>query len=299
MRQALNEVYIEGILLEKNIETTTWKKDGKDVEALAGKITVEVPLTIDGEEKNLEIEVHMFANKYKKGTTDVSTAYTAIENVKNDFVSAAMTGSKETADKVRISKAQIKMNEYPGKSGEIVSYPRIYGNFVNRVTGNFNPRADFSLEFVLGTFAPVLDKEGVEVEPKQLKVTAVVPGYGDTVDIIPMIATKPNIIDGIETHWEKDNTYKVNGYLMFTSESHVIKEEAAFGDASERVVKRTISDLVIKNGTEAYEGEFAFDIEEVAMALKRRAAALEEKKNAKKATANLPSQNGGRASLGF
>lgn len=297
MRQALNEVYIEGILLEKSIEEVEWTRDGQKITALSGKVVIEVPKVVNGEEKNLEIEVYMFANKFTKNG-DPSKTYTAIENVKNNFITVSMTGDRATADKVR-TKGSIRMNEYPGRTGEIVSYPRIHSNFINKVTGQFNPRADFSLEFVLGTFVPVVDKDGIEVEPKQLKVTAVVPGYNDTVDIIPLIATSPIVVDGIESTWEKDNTYKVNGYLNFTSESKVIKEEAAFGEASERVVKRVVSDLIIKNGTEAYEGEFAFDVNEVAQACARHAAELEEKKSAKKAPSDIPSKNGGRATLGF
>ena len=298
MRQALNEVYIEGILLEKSIEEIEWTRDGQKVPALSGKVVIEVPQVIDGEEKNLEIEVYMFANKYTKATNEPSKTYIAIQNVKDNFVTAAMTGDKATADKVR-TKGSIRMNEYPGRTGEIVSYPRIHANFINKITGQFNPRADFSLEFVLGTFVPVVDKDGIEVEPKQLKVTAVVPGYNDTVDIINLLAVSPTVVDGIESNWEKDNTYKVNGRLFFTAESKVIKEEAAFGEASERVVRRVVSDLIIKNGTEAYEGEFAFDINEVASALARHKAELEEKKNAKKVDTNTPKQSGGRASLGF
>ena len=63
LRQAENTVKIEGILSEIDLQPKTFKRDGKDVEAIGGSITVKVTQKINDQEKELMIPVYMFAAK--------------------------------------------------------------------------------------------------------------------------------------------------------------------------------------------------------------------------------------------
>ena len=58
LRQADNKVKIEGILAEVDIHPSTFKKNGVDVDAIGGKIIVNVTQPINGEEKKLAIRRH-------------------------------------------------------------------------------------------------------------------------------------------------------------------------------------------------------------------------------------------------
>ena len=130
MRQATNQVKIEGILAETDLKYTSFKKNGEDVEAIGGKIKILVNQEVNKVPTALEVPVYMFSSKYtKKGT--VNPSYTSIEKVMNEFVSIAAAGSEAQADRVRITNADIRMNVFPGRDG-IVSEPRIHASFVSK-----------------------------------------------------------------------------------------------------------------------------------------------------------------------
>lgn len=74
---------------------------------------------------------------------------------------------------------------------------------------------------MVSNIAYVVDKEGVEVEPKKIEVTAILPRYGEKVDVIKLVATNPNVIDAIEQYWKTNDTFKANGRLNFTSQTHI------------------------------------------------------------------------------
>lgn len=303
LREAENRVKIEGILSEIDLKYGSFVKDGKPVETIGGVIKVQVDQLINGVPTTLEIPVHMFSTKYtKKGT--INPAFESIEKVMNEYVSipiAATSGVEP--DKVRITSARIDMNEYFGQNGQFISFPRITTSFVARATGTFKPEATFSLEFVVSNIAYAVDKEGVEVEPKKLEVTAIVPRYGEKVDVVKLVATNPNVIDAIEQYWQINETFKANGRLNFTSQTHIETQEVDFGEPIERVVTTSISELVITGGSQnPLEGDFAFDINDIKKALaerKERLNELKEKGKSKKAPAPATSVGIDVNDLGF
>ena len=64
LRQAENTVKIVGILSEIDLKPLTFKKDGRDTEAISGVVYVKVKQMISGEFKELIIPVHCFSSKY-------------------------------------------------------------------------------------------------------------------------------------------------------------------------------------------------------------------------------------------
>ena len=289
LREAENRVKIEGVLSEIDLKYGSFMKDGKPTETIGGVIKVQVDQQIGGVPATLEIPVHMFSTKYtKKGA--INPAYESIEKVMNEYVSipiAATSGVEP--DKVRITSARIDMNEYFGQNGQLISFPRITTSFVARATGAFKPEATFSAEFMVSNIAYATDKEGVEIEPKKVEVTAILPRYGEKVDIIKLVATNPNVIDAIEQYWKPNDTFKANGRLNFTSQTHIETQEVDFGEPTERVVTTSLSELVITGGSQSpLEGDFAFDVNDVKKALaerKERLNALKAKGTNKKAPA--------------
>lgn len=271
LREAENRVKIEGVLSEIDLKYGSFMKDGKPTETIGGVIKVQVDQQIGGVPATLEIPVHMFSTKYtKKGA--INPAYESIEKVMNEYVSipiAATSGVEP--DKVRITSGRIDMNEYFGQNGQLISFPRITTSFVARATGTFKPEATFSAEFMVSNIAYVVDKEGVEVEPKKIEVTAILPRYGEKVDVIKLVATNPNVIDAIEQYWKTNDTFKANGRLNFTSQTHIETQEVDFGEPTERVVTTTLSELVITGGSQSpLEGDFAFDVNDIKKALAER-----------------------------
>ena len=299
-----NSVKIEGILSEIDLETGTYNKDGKTIEKIGGSIKVRVTQVLNGKEVELDIPVYMFAYKLtNKGTSN--PAYASIERVMNEFNSIAAVGL-EKADRVRITGAQIRMNEYYGQNGNLNSYPRINASFVTKITDltKYAPEATFSAVFAIGSMGYETDKDGVE-NPNKFKIRGILPQYGGKVDVVDFYATSPNVISAVSSYWSEKDTVKINGKLNFTSTVEEKMVEVDFGEP--RMERRTVSvsELIITGGTQTpLDGDFAFDEDEINEALKERQAnlaALKEKAKEKESSSkkSAPAAKKGFSDLGF
>lgn len=277
LRQAENSVKIEGILSEIKLEYGSYLKDGKTVENIGGSITVRVNQTINGEEVVNEIPVHMFANKYKNNG-EPNPAFTSIEKIKTTYISlaaAAETGVE--ADRVRITNGDIRMNEYYPTPDKLVSFPRINASFVNRVKKeDCKPEATFLLTFVVGHS----DYEVVNDENTgRYLVQAIVPQYGEKVDVIPLVCASPNVVKAVSSYWQEGDTVKASGKLNFTSKTETTIVEQDFGDPIERTRTINVSELLITGGNQTpLDGDFAYDSDDIRKGLAERKARLEAQK---------------------
>lgn len=298
-----NSVRIEGILSEIDLETGSYIKDGKSIDKIGGSIKVRVTQTLNGEETELDIPVYLFANKLtNKGAAN--PAYASIERVMNEYKSIAAVGI-DAADRIRITGAQIRMNEYYGQNGNLNSYPRINASFVTKITdmSKYAPEATFSAIFAIGSMGYETDKDGVEI-PNRYKIRGIMPQYGGSVDVIDFFATSPNVIDAVSSYWGQGDTVKINGKLNFTSKTEEKMVEVDFGEP--RIERKTISvsELIITGGSQTpLEGDFAFDMDEIHNALEDRQARLAEQKAKQKAreakTAPKTTAKKTMADLGF
>ena len=304
LRQAENRCKIEGILAEIDIKPGHFEKNGKQVESIGGSIIVKVTQKISGEEKELAIPVHMFASKLtNKGTPN--PAYDSIQKIMNEYTSIAASDSgEEGADRIRITNASVRMNEYYSQDGRLISFPRINASFVQRITKNdCKPEATFTAEFVVANKSEEVDRNGEATG--RYKIDAIVPQYGGKVDVVPMYAQSPGVISAVSTYWEVGDTVKANGRLDFSATTETILEEVDFGEPIEKTRTINRSDLIITGGSqEPLEGDFAFDNTEIQNALADRKARLEKQKDrdmSRAATRQTPAQSAknGFTDLGF
>lgn len=301
LRQAENTVKIEGILSEIDLQPKTFKRNGKDVEAIGGSITVKVTQKINDQEKELMIPVYMFAAKLTNAGKP-NPAYESIKTVKDSFNSIASTGSEEAADRIRITRGQIRMNEWYAADGHLNSFPRVNASFVTRIAKNeCKPEATFIMQFAVGNAAEEIKND----EPTgRYKITALLPQYGGKVDVIPLYAEADGVISAISTYWGTGDTVRANGRLDFSSTTEVTYEEVDFGEPVEKVRTINKSDLIITGGSqEPFEGEFAYAEDELNAALAERKVRLEaqkEKDMSRAHAAPAPQKSGsGFADLGF
>ena len=300
LRQAENRVKIEGILSEINLKYGSYQKNGRTVDNIGGDIKVLVKQEINGEQKDFIIPVYMFANKYTNAGKP-NPAYTSIETVMREYISIAARGSEATADKIRITNGDIRMNEYYNAQGNLVSFPRVNASFVNKATGEFRPEASWSLEFAVSSMDFVTDADGVEVEPRKLRIKILVPQYGGRLDTMELYATNPRVIDAISSYWETQKTYSAKGRLNFTSVTTQVIEEMDFGEPEIHVRTTTVSELIVTKGTQSpLEDDMAFAPADLAEALKEHKAELESKKEkTNNKTKNTPAPAGASANEDF
>ena len=297
LKQAENSVKIEGILSEIDLKTGSTVKNGKTIEYIGGSIKVRVTQVLNGKNVDLDIPVFMFSNKLKNDGNP-NPAYASIERVMNEYVSIA-AGGIDAADRVRITNANIRMNEYYGQGGQLNSYPRINASFVTKVTdlSKFNPEATFSTVFMIAAMGYETDKDGVQKE-NRFKIRGILPQYGGKVDVVDFYATTPSVISAVSSYWSEKDTVKVNGKLNFTSVVEEKMVEVDFGEP--RMERRTVSvsELIITGGTQTpLDGDFAFDEDEINDALKARQAYLAELKE--KAKDKEPKKAAAPAKKGF
>lgn len=304
LRQAENRVKIEGILAEVNIAPGSFNKNGQTVESIGGSITVKVVQKISGEEKELAIPVHMFASKLTNAGKP-NPAYDSIKKIMDEYTSiAASDNGEDGADRIRITSGSVRMNEYYSQDGRLISFPRVNASFVQRINkSDCKPEATYTAEFVVANKSEEIDKNG---EPTgRYRIDAIIPQYGGKVDVVPMFAQSPGVINAVSTYWEIGDTVKANGRLDFSATTETIIEEVDFGEPIEKTRTINRSDLIITGGSQtALEGDFAFDNAEIQTALADRKLRLEKQKErdmSRAATRQTPAQTAknGFADLGF
>ena len=279
LRQAENKVRIEGILSEINLKYGSYVKNGMTIDNIGGNIKVLVHQNINGEDVTLDIPVYMFASKLTNAGKP-NPAYESIEKVMKEFVSIASGAGEAGADKIRITGASIRMNEYWNAQGQFISFPRINASFVSKAVGEFRPEASWSLEFAVSSLDFVTDADGVEVEPRKLRIKVLVPQYGGKLDTMELYATNPRVIDAITTYWENGKTYTAKGRLNFTSMTQEVREECDFGEPDVKYRTISLSELIVTKGTQSpLEDEMAFAPAELAAALKEHKAYIETLKD--------------------
>ena len=302
LRQAENKVRIEGILSEINLKYGSFVKNGATVDNIGGNIKVLVHQTINNEDVTLEIPVYMFATKFTNAGKP-NPAYESIQTVMTEFVSIASGAGEAGADKIRITNGNIRMNEYYNQQGQLVSFPRVNASFVSKATGDFRPEASWSLEFAVSSMDFVTDADGVEVEPKKLRIKVIVPQYGGKVDTMEFYATNPRVIDAITSYWENQKTYSAKGRLNFTSTTREIIEECDFGEPDVHVQTVSVSELIVTKGTQsAMEDDMEFKPADLAAALKEHKAYLEtlkDKTSQKPHSTPAPTSSNQEFDLGF
>ena len=302
LRQAENKVRIEGILSEINLKYGSFVKNGATVDNIGGNIKVLVHQTINGEDVSLEIPVYMFATKFTNAGKP-NPAYESIEKVMTEYVSIASGVGEAGADKIRITNGNIRMNEYYNQQGQLVSFPRVNASFVTKATGEFRPEASWSLEFAVSSMDFVTDADGVEVEPKKLRIKVIVPQYGGKVDTMEFYATNPRVIDAITSYWENQKTYSAKGRLNFTSTTREIIEECDFGEPDVHIQTVSVSELIVTKGTQsAMEDDMEFKPADLAAALKEHKAYLEtlkDKTSQKPHSTPAPTSSNQEFDLGF
>ena len=153
IRQAFNQVEIEGILSEINLDYKSYTDStGKTVEAIGGDVKVRVRQAINkGEEATtLEIPVFMFSQKFKKDGTP-NASYASIQDIKENFKSINMAGGEAGADGIRFvgKYCSLEMNEFYNQKGQLVSYPRVKASFASKVErSKVKEKANFTVPCV-------------------------------------------------------------------------------------------------------------------------------------------------------
>lgn len=190
LRQADADLNVEGILSEKSLEVVV--EDG--MKKIKGYLTLKT-----SDINFVRINVNA-AEKTREGNE--SRSYPGVETVMNEYKTIADVG-EEMADRVRC-RAQINPYKNLQNGQEVVSYR---GNFFNRVTGAFEPKAEIDVELFIQAITPEVDRSGEETG--RMIVKGWMPTYNG-IEPLQMIADE-DIADAVASNFDPGQTARFYG----------------------------------------------------------------------------------------
>lgn len=285
LRQAVNELSIEGVLLEKSFEER--EINGKN--AIMGELEVEI-----GENETHTINMFSFEltnaqkpNGFFKGIKTIADEFQSVQDV-----------GRDEASKVRTYQANLNKNEYVGRDGVLKSYNRINANAVNRLNAGdtLEPQAKFQVEVYIQAILPEIKNEE---ETGRLIIKGLIAQYGGKVEPFDFVVQGEKEAGFVEGNYEVGDTVMITGNIINTVVTETKVTEMAFGEDVEDVKTSATRELVVTGGSMPYEEEQAYSTEIIKKALAQREILLEEKKDKAQSKANNPASKSTGATGGF
>lgn len=276
LKQTYNNVRIEGIVSEIDLQDTTFKKNNVDTPCIKGTVKVRVNGKISNKDVELEIPVQVFAGKFTNAGSP-NPAYESAKKVMDEFVSIAAS-DEASATRVRITNANIQMNEYYNQNGKLISFPRVSASFFTKIKKeDCKPDASFNITLMVGSRKEELNKD--EEPTGRWIVNGAIVQYGGKVDVVPFYVESERAIEGIQS-WDEGDTVSVKGKLNFSSRIETVVRHMDFGDDDEFERTVSVSELIITGGSAplSEDDENKLDPTEILKGTKERTARLEESK---------------------
>jgi hypothetical protein len=238
LREGDNEVTIEGILSENKLDYKT-TAEGKDY--ISGDLWIET-----SESNIVPVNFFSFAVKKDGGPNRI---YKNLENVVNNYKSIAKHG-REGADRVRITGGTLESNEFYNAGGNLISTFRVRSNFINRVTGDFAPKADFAIEvYIQSSTEEVKD----DTPTGRYLIKGIVPGYNGKIHLLTFFVENSKAIEYIKQNYSVGDTVKLAGRLANEMIEVNRTEEMEFGDDIITTFTRIKRELIVDKGSKPYE----------------------------------------------
>lgn len=276
MTQSENKVFIEGLLMEADVNTGS-TADGRGY--IKANLTVRVEQDINGKKEVCDIPVQMFSMQHNKrvSATDPlveSKIYDGIKRITSDYISYASCGADKTlASRIRLTGA-LEERIFVSRTGTTISDPFISARFVSASKADSKDAATFTTVAVLAHDG-VLSTEVNDVMSHN--VTGYVVQYNDKLDCLKFKVELPEAIDYINNNWKKGETLQINGKLRFTQTTKTTSQEVDFGDPIEKSYTVFQKDILITSGSKAgFDDTRAYSEEDIAAAVKARMGRVEE-----------------------
>lgn len=278
LRKAENRVNLAGVLKTMNLELR--EKEGKRF--IMGELEIET-----GE--NAVQTVKVFVSEFNREGKE-NKAWAGIKTVMETYKSQATHGAD--ADVVIINGAQLGINDYKGRDGQVKSFPQISANFINRARTEeeINKReAKATVEMFITSVTPEVNREGDETG--RAKVAGLVPMFDGSVIPLTLVVEAGKKADYVTANYERGNTIIAYVDLVNRTEIREIEQEVDFGEPEIKVFKNFVNEMVLTGGKKYdEENPNAYKPELIAKAVVEREAKLEEIKNREdKPKASTPS----------
>ncbi len=245
MKESLNQVFLTGVLVKKELEevdadvkNAQGQVIGKD-KAIRGTVVIR---TADGSENEVK---YYAARLTKKGTEN--SLFKGLQTVINEY--KALEQFPDSADIVKIGSGKLSINDYKGSDGEVKSFNEIKANFINRVESKdleATPlESKFEVEGVIDGFSDEIIKE----QPTGnviVKLSAI--GYEGTLIPLKLTVPQPLVEPFMSVGFYEGGYAKFVGKLINTKEVTEIVEKMGFGADNIKTVTKTVRRFEITSG---------------------------------------------------
>lgn len=228
-----NKVWITGELIEYDLSI---KVDREQNEYISGQVIVKS--MINGEEQLIPIDFFSRAKTQAGTPNKLYASYVDLENRVGKRISV---------------QGEIQENRfYQESSGQVISYNRVSGRFINDVRSNQEDRADFT--FTGYVVAPITERQNKDGEVLFHEITLAEANYNGEFPIyVKFVVRGERAVSYMISAYEKGTTVKVNGRYEIETSSEERTEETAFGEPIKRTYTSTFKNFVITSGTEPIE----------------------------------------------
>jgi hypothetical protein len=230
IREAENNVVIEGILAENNLE----KFSSDNGEGIRGDLVI----------KTGEFSFHpvkFLVSKYKADKSE-NGSYKKIEEAM-ELVGIANVQDEDEADKISITSGKIGLEEYYQKD-QLRAFNKVSSNFIKKINPSdiFNPRAEFRVEFYLHSIVEeIKDDEATG----RVFLKALIPMYGGKIIPFTFVVSDNDIISFLDSSVSKGDTLKVYGEVVNTVMTQEIEEKVHVGKPVKTIKKTTVREFEI------------------------------------------------------
>lgn len=237
-----NRVWITGELTEYDLSI---KEDRDGNEYISGQVIVKS--MINGSEQLIPVDFYSRAKTQSGTPNKLFASYVAMENKLGKRISI---------------QGEIQENRFfQESSGQLVSYNRVAGRFVNDPRQNQEDRADFT--FAGYVVAPITEKLNKDGELLFHEITLAEANYNGEFPIYIKFAVKSlKVADVIADLYQKGSTVKVNGHYEIETSSEERTEETAFGEPIKKVYTSTFKNFIITSGYEPVDDN-AYSAEDI------------------------------------
>jgi len=229
-----NKITVTGELVETNLEIRQSKANGNDF--ISGNIVLKS--IINNREQLTELQLYSSSVK-KDGTPNkFFETYSSLENK----IGKRFTVSGEIEEG----------RYYQDTTGQVISFNRNVGRFVNDARANEADQAKF--EFAGYVVKPITERLNKDGELLFHEITFGQANYAGTKPIlVKFVVTDPKIANAVQGLYEKGVTAKVSGDVSIVTEEREYTEDSAFGDPIVKTSVRTYRNFIITSGTQPAE----------------------------------------------
>lgn len=268
LKQAFSRVNVRGKLVENTLKEGLQKSDGKPY--IAGELKIEVGA-------NNIIPVNMYASKFKKDGK-LSKLYPNFVTIMNLYKSKADVEDPKDADDIIFDNGDFSVKSFASDRGDIIDFVQLKGTFPNRTNEVYSKIATFEIEIVIDSIVDEIDKD-TEMETGAKLIKGYFIGYNENVGKVTLAIEVPEGISFIESNYKKGDTVKLFGNIINKETKITTKEEQGFGAPIITERTKTMKRFVVTRGSNPYDIDKAYDLEEVKEALIARNIQLKSKVN--------------------